>query len=95
MDIDLDKVKSIKLNEVKEYLDKKFYREIEVTRNNEIIFITLCGDKEALQIINNNDLYLEPLSFDYYTTSSVADRYMFQEAINNIIKVLNKITQSK
>jgi len=40
-----------------------------------------------------NDLYLEPLNFDFDTASVVSDLYMFQEAINNIIKVLNKITK--
>jgi hypothetical protein len=41
-----------------------------------------------------NDLYLEPLNFDFDTASVVSDLYMFQQSINNIIKVLNKITKT-
>ena len=41
-----------------------------------------------------NDLYLEPLNFDFVEESRVSDMYMFQQSINNIIKVLNKITKT-
>ena len=49
----------------------------------------------ALNIQNiKNDLYLEPLNFDFIEVSRVSDMYMFQQSINNIIKVLNKITKT-
>ena len=55
-----------------------------------------CGQPVLMDRIDpKNDLYLEPLNFDFDTASVVSDLYMFQQAINNIIKVLNKITSNK
>ena len=54
-----------------------------------------CGQPMLMKRIDTkNDLYLEPLNFDFNTASVVSDLYMFQQSINNIIKVLNKITKS-
>jgi hypothetical protein len=51
------------------------------------------GDVCIERIDPKNDLYLEPINFDFDdVTSTASTAYMFQEAINNIIKVLNKIT---
>jgi len=59
--------------------------------------ITSVCNEHAMSITKidiKNDLYLEPLNFDFDTASVVSDLYMFQESINNIIEVLNKITNN-
>jgi hypothetical protein len=48
MDIDLNKVENIKFGEIKEYSDGRFYRELEIVRNGEIIIITLSGEEDVL-----------------------------------------------
>ena len=55
-----------------------------------------CGQPMLMERIDpKNDLYLEPLNFDFDDVTSTASMaYIFQEAINNIIKVLNKITKT-
>ena len=52
------------------------------------------SQNQSIRIDIKNDLYLEPLAVDFDKTSVVSDLYMFQRSINNIIKVLNKITKN-